>query len=86
MNLFQHKALGGAIIVTTGPRYVNGGVNRECHTVATFASPSTTGDQPWDNAYAAFKSGLTTGQFAGSSLFDEETGQYLVGTLDQLVA
>ncbi len=44
------------------------------------------GDQPWDNAYAAFKHGLTAGPFAGSSLFDEDTEQYIVGDVGELAA
>lgn len=90
MKLFQHKALGGAIVVTNGPRYFEreGGhvVNRDCTTVATFAAPSVAGDQPWDNAYAAFKHGLTSGPFAGSSLFDEDTEQFIVGDVGELAA
>lgn len=88
MKLFQHKANGGAIVVTDSPRYemTTGHVRSGGTTVATFAAPSATGDQPWDNAYAAFKHGLTSGQFAGSSLFDEETQRYIVGDVGELAA
>lgn len=88
MKLFQHKALGGAIVVTNGPRFFEregGGhvVNRELATVATF-----TNDEGGLFAYAAFKTGLTVKSTdrKPNSLFDEETGQYVVGDVGQLDA
>lgn len=86
MKLFQHKALGGAIKVTNGPRYFEregGGhvVNRELEVAATFDT-----SESGRFAYRVFCLGLTSGPFAGSSLFDEETGQYIVGDVGQLVA
>ncbi|USN15104.1 hypothetical protein LESZY_00700 [Brevundimonas phage vB_BpoS-Leszy] len=86
MKLFQHKALGGAIVVTNGPRFFEregGGhvVNRDCHPVATFGN-----DEGGRAAYRVFCLGLTSGPFAGSSLFDEDTEQYMVGDVGELAA
>lgn len=86
MKLFQHKALGGAIVVTNGPRFFDregGGhvVNRDCLPVATFGN-----DEGGQAAYGFFKAGFAvmSMQSDSNTLFDEDTEQYIVGDVGQL--
>lgn len=86
MKLFQHKAIGGAIKVTNGPRFLDregGGhvVNRDLEVAATFDT-----SESGRFAYRVFCLGLTSGPFAGSSLFDEDSGLFIVGDAGELAA
>jgi hypothetical protein len=92
MKLFQHKALGGSIVITSCARY-------ECtpgyrgpgkgYTVASFDSGGM-----GQKALAIFQQGLALGTVCTvgmdradvPSLFDEETQQYVVGDAGQLAA
>lgn len=80
MNLFQHAALGGAIVVTDAPRYQTFTPGTQpASTVATF-----TNDDGGRFALECFKNGLALRAVGTISLFDEEAGQYLIGSVDQL--
>lgn len=77
-TFFRHVVLGGAVRITDAPR------SREfapgvqpANTVATFSN-----DEAGQIALGAFIAGLRT--VIGCSLFNEDTDQFDVGTVDQL--
>ncbi len=85
MKLFQHKALGGNIIVTSCPRYESTpgytGPGRG-YTIATFDNGGM-----GQKAHGWFAQGLAQHQGeTAPSLYDEDTSTYVVGDAGQLAA
>lgn len=79
-TLYQHKALGGAVNITTEPRYpVDCVVSPSYETVATFGN----GDMG-HFAYGMFLTGLAQG--GTHSLYDEDSAKFIVGDVGDLAS